>query len=181
MDVDEAIRQRASCRSYGSANVGDGVVKELIELAVQAPSAGNTEEWVFVVVKGQENRRKLSEAYAMSAARSKWQFEAPVVVVVCADMDKIEQAYGERGVSLYAAQDIAAAVENFMLAAAGRGLATCWIGAFNEQAVRNAINAPSHVRPMAMITLGYAKEKPKKPARLPLAGVAFSEAYGKPL
>ncbi len=176
MEMDEAIRLRVSCRSYGSAKVDDGVVRELIELAMQAPSAGNTEEWIFVVVKDQKSRQAIGDAcFGRTFIAS-----APVVVVVCADMDKIEQAYGERGVSLYAAQDVATAVENFMLAATGRGLATCWIGAFNEQAVRNAINAPSHVRPMAMITLGYAKDKPKKPGRMPVSDVAFAELYGKP-
>lgn len=129
------------------------------------------------MVKDQKNRQKLSEAYAIGR---KWQFDAPVIVVVCADMEMIERAYGERGVSLYAAQDIAAAVENFMLAATERGLATCWIGAFNEQAVKNAVVLPSHIRPMAMITLGYAKGKPRKPGRKPVSEIAFSELYGKP-
>ncbi len=176
MDIDEAIRSRASVRSYGSANVGDGVLKELIELATQAPSAGNTQEWIFVAVRDQKSRQAIGDA----CFGRKFIASAPVIVVVCADMEKIEGAYGERGVGLYAAQDVAAAVENFMLAATGRGLSTCWIGAFNEQAVRNATAAPPHIRPMAMITLGYAKEKPEKPARKPLSDIAFSEAYGKP-
>jgi len=176
MNTDEAIRQRASVRSYGSAKVDDAVVRELIELATQAPSAGNTQEWVFVVVKDPNTRQAIGDAcFGRTFIAS-----APVIVVVCADMDKIEAAYGERGVSLYAAQDTAAAVENLMLAATDRGLATCWVGAFNEQAVKNAVNLPGNVRPMAMITLGYAKEKPRKPARRPVSEVAFSEMYGKP-
>jgi len=175
VNTDDAIRQRASVRSYGSAKVDDAVVRELLELAIQAPSAGNTQEWVFIVVKSARAKQQLAEA---SFGRSA--LEAPVIVVVGADMEMIERAYGERGVGLYAAQDIAAAVENFMLAATERGLATCWIGAFNEQAVKNAVNLPGNIRPMAMITLGYAKEKPRKPARKPVSEVAFSELFGKP-
>ena len=175
MDADEAIRQRASVRSYGNANVDSSVVKELIELAVQAPSAGNSQEWVFVVVRDQNVKKALAES---SFGTNK--MSCPVVVVVFADMDVIESAYGERGVSLYAMQDIAAAVENFMIAATNRGLSTCWIGAFNDQMVRNAVAAPQHLRPMAMITLGYAKDKVRKPSRKPVSDVVFSELYGKP-
>ena len=62
MDADEAIRQRASVRSYGNANVDSSVVKELIELDVQAPSAGNSQEWVFVVVRDQNVKKALAES-----------------------------------------------------------------------------------------------------------------------
>jgi len=176
METDEAIRQRISVRSYGNANVSDSVIREIIELAMQAPSAGNTQEWVFIVVKDTKARQAIADACFGRAFIT----TAPTVMVVCADMEAIEKSYGERGVSLYAAQDVAAAVENMMLAATSRGLATCWIGAFNEQAVKDIVAAPSNVRPMAIVTLGYAKDRPAKPARKPLSDAAFSEAYGKP-
>jgi nitroreductase len=178
MDADEAMVSRASVRSYKDSKVDDGLIREMLSMATQAPSSGNTQEWVFVVVKKKENRAKLAEAYVIDR---KFQFDAPAIIVVCADIDAIEAKYGERGVLLYAAQDTAAAIENLMLAATERGLATCWIGAFNEQVVRNAIAAPQRIRPMAMITLGYAKAPCQKPARKPLAEVAYSETYGNPL
>jgi nitroreductase len=177
METINAIRQRASCRSYGSAKVNDAVIRDILELATQAPSAGNMQEWRFVVVKSPEVKKRLAEAYVINR---KWQFDAPAIIVVLADMDIIEDAYGERGVGLYAAQDTAAAIENLLLAATDSGLATCWIGAFNEQAVKNAVAAPERMRPVAMITLGYAKDRPAKPARKPLPEVAFSETYGNP-
>jgi nitroreductase len=178
MDVDEAMRQRASIRSYSGEKPSDSDIRALLEMAVQAPSAGNTQEWRFVVVKKKENLARLAEAYAINR---KWQFDVPAAIVVLADMEAIEKRFGERGVALYAAQDTAAAIENIMLAATGRGLATCWIGAFNEQAVKNAIAAPEKLRPMAIVTVGYAKERPAKPARRPLSEIAFSETYGNGL
>jgi nitroreductase len=178
MNTEEAIRKRASVRSYGSAKVSDAVIKELIELACQAPSAGNVQEWRFVVVKDRERKARLAESYIINR---KAQFEAPVIVVVCADLEAIDKAYGERGISLYAPQDIGAAVQTFMLAAVDRGLGTCWIGAFNEQIVKNAMVLPENLRPMAMITLGYAKDNPKKPPRKALSEIACAEVYGKVL
>jgi len=177
MEVSEAIRNRKSVRRFSDAKVSDAAIKELLELAAQAPSAGNTQEWRFVVVRERETKQRLSEAYMIGR---KYQLEAPVIIVVCADMEAIGDAYGERGKSLYAFQDTAAAVENMLLAAAGMGLATCWLGAFNEQAVRNALAIPERIRPVAMITLGYAGENIAKNMRKPLAEAAFSEIYGNP-
>lgn len=175
MDVEEAIRRRASVRSYGSAKVSDADIRELLELAAQAPSAGNMQEWVFVVAKKAETRAALAEA---AFGRK---MDCPVVVVVFADMEKVERAYGERGVSLYAAQDTAAAAENLMLAAAGRGIASCWIGSFNEQKVRDAVAAPQGLRPMALVTLGYAKGSPARTPRKSLSEFAFLDVYGRSL
>jgi nitroreductase len=176
METDEAIRLRASARSYGFAKVDDSVVKELLELAMQAPSAGNTEEWVFIVIKGTGTKQALAEA---SFGR-KFISDAPAIIVFCADMGQIEKRFGERGTSLYAGQDVAAAVQTLMVAATARNLSTCWIGDFNEQLVKNILAIPQGIRPLSMVTLGYAKDRPKKPQRKQLSDVAFSEAYGKP-
>ena len=66
-------------------------------------------------------------------------------------------SYGRRGTELYCLQDTAAAVEHILLLATDYGLGTCWIGAFNESEVAKILNVPPHIRPVAIIPIGYPK------------------------
>lgn len=72
---------------------------------------------------------------------------------------------------LYAIQDTAAAANHILLAAVERGLASCWIGAFDEKAVREAIGVGEPITPVAVLPIGYSAESAGKPARRPLEEV----------
>jgi len=64
-----------------------------------------------------------------------------------------------------------------MLAAWGRGIGSCWTGAFNEERVRETLILPTSVRPLAIITLGYPSSMPGKPKRRDLKDVVHSEKW----
>jgi len=95
-----------------------------------------------------------------------------VVIAVSVDPRPCAARYGDRGEYLYALQDSAAAVENILLAAVDRGLAACWIGAFDEKAVREALSLPMPITPVALIPVGYSAESAGRPARRPLSEVS---------
>jgi len=143
--------------------------------ATHAPSAGNTQEWQFIVVKDEDVKKKLAEA----ALRQRFIAEAPVVIVVCIDKEKISLRYGKRGEALYAFQDTAAAVMNMILAAEALGLSTCWIGAFDEDKAGHVLELPNQVRPVAIVPVGYSDETPRKPKRIPFEQVTSVNTYGK--
>lgn len=166
MDVFEVMKQRRSIRAYTNQTVSDQQIRRLLEAAVLAPSAGNVQPWEFVVVKDSATKEKLAEA----ALGQSFVKTAPVVIVVCADLDKAKRVYGIRGEKLYSIQDTAAAVQNILLAVEALGLGTCWVGAFNDNEVAKAVNAPANIRPVAILPIGY----PVKPARGPLK-VAVNE------
>jgi nitroreductase len=161
LDVLEAIKERRSIRAYTDEEVSEEDVERLIEAARWAPSAGNIQPWAFVVVKDVETKRKLSYA----TLNQTFIQEAPVVIVVCADLTRSSSGYGSRGVHLYSIQDTAAATENILLAAQELGLATCWVGAFRENEVAKAVKAPRNLRPVAMIAVGYPAERPATPQK----------------
>jgi nitroreductase len=160
LDVLEAIKERRSVRAYTDEEVSESDVERLIEAARWAPSAGNIQPWAFVVVKDVETKRKLSSATLQTLIQ-----EAPVVIVVCADLIRSSSGYGNRGVHLYSLQDTAAATENILLAAQELGLATCWVGAFRENEVAKAVKAPRNLRPVAMVAVGYPAERPAAPQK----------------
>ncbi|MDH5624107.1 MAG: nitroreductase family protein [Candidatus Bathyarchaeota archaeon] len=173
MDVFEAIKNRRSVRAYTSEEVSEEDVKRLIEAARLAPSAGNIQPWEFVIVRNTETKRRLSDA----ALHQTFIEEAPVVIVVCADVERSSWGYGSRGANLYCLQDTAAATENMLLAAQALGLATCWVGAFHEDAVAKVINTPRNVRPVAIVPVGFPAEKPNPPPRRSIKELVHYETF----
>jgi len=173
MRIPEVIKRRRSIRAFSDRNLSDDEVKLLVEAACRAPSAGNRQPWEFVVVRDEENRRRLAEAaYGQSFIA-----EAPVVFVVCADPNRSASRYGRRGVELYCLQDTAAAVQNLLLTAAHNGLGSCWIGAFDEEKTAEAIGAPEGVRPVAIVPVGCPAESPPPRPRRDLSAVIHRERF----
>ena len=85
--------------------------------------------------------------------------------------------YGFRGRALYCIQDTAAATQNILLTAYSLGLGACWIGAFNEDEAKEALNAPEGIRPVAIIPVGYANEVPSQRDRRPLSRIMHQESF----
>ena len=173
MDALECIRTRRSVRSFRPDDIDEGTLNEVLEAATLAPSAGNVQDWEFIVVKDAERKQRLAEA----ALGQKFVAQAPVVIVACSDLEAIGKAYGSRGTSLYSAQNIAAAVENLMLAAWDRGVGSCWVGTFNEAKVKDTLILPPDLRPLVLIPMGRPAEAGEKPARKALGEVTHSEFF----
>ncbi len=164
MEFSEVLAKRRSVRHFDSKKtVSDGDVRMLLQAAVVAPSAGNIQPWRFTVVRSARARETLA-----AAMHQRWAAAAPVIIVVSTDPRPCYARYSDRGESLYAIQDTAAAVENILLAAVDRGLASCWIGAFDEEGVRDALGIKSPIRPIAVLPIGYSAESAGRPARRPL-------------
>jgi nitroreductase len=168
MEFSEVLAKRRSVRHFNAKlDVSDEDTRALIEAAVVAPTAGNIQPWRFTIVRSIEARERLAEAL-----QQRWATAAPVVIVVCVDPRPCYARFGERGERLYAIQDTALAAHNILLAAVDRGLASCWIGAFNADAVREAIGVAAPIEPVAVLPVGYSAESAGRPARRPLSEVA---------
>jgi len=167
MEFSEVIARRRSVRHLNpKLAVSEADARALLEAAVAAPTAGNIQPWRFVVVCTADARERLS-----GALQQRWAAAAPVVIVVCVDPRPCAARYGDRGEMLYAIQDTAAAAANILHAAVDLGLASCWIGAFDEKAVAEAIGVSSPITPVAVLPVGYSAESAGKPARRPLEEV----------
>ncbi len=167
MEFSEVIAARRSVRHFSSRlAVKDEDVRALLLAAVSAPTAGNIQPWRFTVLKTAAARERLA-----GALTQRWAAAAPVVIVVSVDPRPCSARYGARGEMLYAIQDTAAAVENILLAAVDRGLASCWIGAFDENAVREALDIPPAITPVAIVPVGHSAESAGKPRRRPIEEV----------
>jgi nitroreductase len=173
MDVFDAIKGRRSVREFKPDPVDDKNLEKILEAGKSAPSAGNCQPWEFVVVRDGATKQKLVHA----ALGQSFVAEAPVVVVVCANIPRTSSRYGRRGAELYCIQDTAAAVQNILLTSYALGYGTCWIGSFDEESAAKAIKAPPGVRPLAIIPIGRPSEKPTPTSRLPLKKIVHENTF----
>lgn len=157
MELMEAIKTRRSIRKFSVRNVPTELVESVLESGLAAPSAGNLQARDFFVVTTADMREEFSRA----AHDQTFIEEAPVTIVVCANLERIAP-YGERGMTLYCLQDAAASIQNMLLMIHSLGLASCWVGAFNEEMVHEILKLPGHLRPVALLPIGYPAEKGKE-------------------
>jgi len=167
----EVIKNRRSIRSFKKDPIPEEYLKLILEAGIWAPSAGNLQPWYFVVVRDPEVKKLLS----ISALNQTFISQAPVVIVVCALPWVSSSRYGKRGEELYCLQDTAAAIQNMLLAAASLGIGSCWVGAFDEEAVRKILGLNSKVRPVAIIPMGYPAKIPTPPPRRSIKEVVLEE------
>lgn len=167
MEFSDVLARRRSVLHFDSKRtVSDEDVRALLLAGVSAPSAGHIQPWRFTVLRSAESRERLADVLGQ-----RWAALAPVVIVVSVDPRPCAARYGDRGQMLYGIQDTAAAVSNILLAAVDRGLASCWVGAFDERAVRTALGIAAPITPIAILPVGYSAESSTKPARRPLEEV----------
>jgi len=172
MEVIDAIRTRRSVRKFKKKAVPMEIIKEIIELGNLAPSAGNLQARDFIVVREQ----KIKEQLARAALGQHFLADAPIVLVVCSNLKRIAP-YGSRGKALYCIQDASAAVQNILLTVHSKGLSSCWIGAFSEKDAADALSLPNHIRPVAIIPIGYADERADEPSHIPTKKLIHHERW----
>jgi nitroreductase len=190
-----ALSQRA-CRSYTSEPVADELVERCLEAATHAPSAENRQPWVFVVVRDEKVRSAIGEL-----TRRGWReagrrhsegrlspalladvdhgaeggvASAPVLVVVCGD--------SRIGLETTLPSSVYPAVQNLLLAANAVGLGsamTTLTVAFTAE-LRDLLDLPDEVRPMAVIPLGWPARPLGRPRRVPVQERTHLDRYGQP-
>lgn len=155
MDAMDAILSRRSIRKYTTQPVPDQLIKELLEAAMSAPSAGNEQPWHFIVI----NDRQILDEIPKYHPYSQMVREAPLAILVCGDLqlDRHDGLWG---------QDCSAATENLLIAVQAKGLGAVWLGVYPREervaGLRKLLSIPEHVIPFSLIPIGYpAEHKPK--------------------
>ena len=158
------LSSRASVREFTPDPLSEEEIGAILRAAQTAPSAGNREAWDVVVVTDGELREALAGA-ALSQPHVK---EAPCVLVICANYVRSMSRYGERGI-LYAIQDATIVCTYMMLAAHAAGLQSCWTGAFDEEEVKDVLDLPGHLRPVALLAVGRGRFPTDRTRRMELS------------
>ena len=173
MEFADVFRARRSIRAFRKKPVEAAKLDAILEAINAAPSAGNLQGYDVVRVEDAAARARLAEA----SLGQPFVAQAPVVLVFCANARRSGAKYGRRGEALYAVQDATIAAAYAQLAAVDAGLATVWVGAFDESAVAEIVGAPPHARPVAILPLGYAAEQPEASCRRDLEDLVRRERF----
>lgn len=175
MELLEAILRRRSVREFQDKDVGNEEIGEILTAFKWAPSAGNRQPWEIIVVRDDEIQEELAEI----ALDQTWMTNAPVIIVVCINEKRVKDSYGDRGVDLYAIQSSAAATQNMLLRAEDLGLATCWVGAFDEEQASAALECEDWIRPVIMVPLGYPVGREEPPSRSDITDFSYIDKFGE--
>jgi F420 biosynthesis protein FbiB-like protein len=190
--VFDAIRARRSMRRYTDQPVDRATIDAILDAAIHAPSAHNRQPWRFAVVTSPEAKERIASAMGarlradrladgdspdvveVDVSRSRARITAaPVVVLACltmSDMDRYPDARRGDAERIMAIQCVAAAIQNFLLAAHALGLGAGWVCAplFAPDEARAALDLPADWEPQALMTLGYPAETAKPRVIQPL-------------
>jgi nitroreductase len=151
-EILDIIMKRRSIRKFTDQSVPKEVLVQLLQAAMSAPSAVNSQPWQFVVVDEPEAMQKLRAVLVYG------KYNAPAAIIVCGSPKTAKNPAS----TLFWVQDCSAALENILIAAAGMGLGTVWIGVYpiptNIAQVRSVAKLPRSVTPLGVVYIGYSAE-----------------------
>ena len=164
MEVFDAIKTRRSIRKYKPEPIPEEKLRNILEAARLAPSAGNRQPWRFVVVQNKGLKKALAEA----ANNQTFLNDASAIIVAIGDPEVSARWY-ER--------DPMIALEHIVLAATAMGYGACWIGAFDEDAIKHLLKIPANVKIIALLPIGIPDEKPAPRPRKEFSEIFFKEEW----
>lgn len=153
----DLVKKRQSVRKYAPRPVPREAIERCLEAARLAPSACNSQPWSFIILDDEKLKDKAAEkAFSGVCKMNSFAKNAPVLIVVVTERSKFLARLGGffRG-TRYNLIDIGIACEHLVLQAAEEGIGTCWMGIFNEEAVKRILRIPSNNKIDVIISMGY--------------------------
>ncbi len=174
---------RRSIRAFLADSVPREALDGFVEAACTAPAPHHSRPWRWVIVDGTDAKERLAagmgaawrrdlEGDGLAPARIDELVEssrrkitdAPAVVLGCLTwngLDRYPDETRQRAEWGMALLSLGAAVENFMVAAADAGYASCWVAApiFCPEAARDALTLDPEWLPHAMVVVGRPRPR----------------------
>ena len=164
----KTIYKRRSIRKYLDKPVDSKIINDLIKAGMNAPSAGNERPWEFIVVDDSTILKQIPHVHPYAAMTK----EAPVAIIVCADVNRFN--HGEFWV-----QDCSAATQNILLEIAHRDLGGVWVGVYPKEdrvkGLKELLNIPGNIIPFSLIPFGYAAEEKAENDRFEKEKIHFNK------
>ena len=165
MNCIDLILSRRSVRKFSSEAVNEDVLNKILEAGRLAPSATNSQPWHFVVVRDDKGK----DACDVQGF-NRWVMEASFVVV---GFYKKSEVIIEK-LSL---MDVTIALQNMVIAGWVQGVASCWMGAFDELKMKNTLGLPSDAQIVGAVAFGIAERIPEAPPKKQLDQIVHYDKY----
>ncbi len=180
----ETMRAHRSIRKFKDIPVNGDVLKSILSAAQCAATSNHVQAYTIIQVSHPDMRQTMARICGDQA----WIVRAPVFLVFCADLNRLQTACERHGKEMargYAEQFIVATVDtaligqNTLLAAESLGLGGVFIGAVRNdpQAICELLEIPDQAYPVFGMCLGYPDDDPPTKPRLPLEAVLKQETY----
>jgi len=180
MTFGELIQKRRSVRRYSDRTVAKEDVLKCLEAARLAPSGCNSQPWHFIVIDEPGLRKRVGERiFSGVYSMNKFAQDAPVLVAVVSEKEKfLASLGGQIRDTSYCLIDIGIACEHLVLQARELGIGSCWIGWFDEKALKEELRLPKNKKLDIVIALGYSAEDKVTPkARKSLEEISSFNKY----
>jgi len=161
----EKMLTRKSIRKYKKESIPENVLKNILEAGRRAPSAVNAQPWPFVVVRAQGAKEACSFGGYNGFTR-----EADFIVV---GLYKPSEVMIEK----LTLMDVTIALQNMVTAAWLQGVGSCWIGAWNDAKLRDALKLPSDSKIVGLVTFGIPDENPTLPPKKSLNEIVHFDKW----
>lgn len=202
--VYRTILERRDVRGQFRADpIPDAVLSRVLIAAHHAPSVGFMQPWNFVVITSAETKRRVHRAFEKANAEAAEMFagekqafyrrtklegimESPVNICVTCDRDRAgPQVIGRTHIDTVDLYSTVCAVQNLWLAARAEGLGVGWVSIFHEAELKEALDIPQRIVPIAYLCVGYVTHFSEKPdletagwrPRLPLKDLIYFEGW----
>jgi len=200
----KAIYSRRDVRShFTSKPIEDEILSKILHAAHHAPSVGFSQPWNFILIKNDQTKKKIKESFQEEKKRSSQLIEepkrskylsfklegiseSPVNVCVTYDPTKFGPfVIGRSSIPEAGLYSVCCAIQNLWLSARTEGVGLGWVSILSNEALKEVLELPEHVIPVAYLCLGYVDEFAEKPdletagwlPRLELKDVVYFEKW----
>lgn len=200
----KAIYSRRDVRShFTSRSIDDDILARILNAAHHAPSVGFSQPWNFILIKEMITKKKIKNSFEQEKScssklieepkRSKYLsfklegiLESPINLCVTYDPTKFGPfVIGRTSIPEAGLYSVCCAVQNLWLAARTEGIGLGWVSILSNDALKEVLELPEHVVPIAYLCLGYVDEFAQKPdletagwlPRLDLKDVVYFEKW----
>ena len=184
MEIIKNLLSHRSIRKYANRQIEQPLLDKILEAGIRSSNTGNMQIYSVVITRDEEKRKALAKMHF----NQKMVIDAPVVMTICADVNRFHKWCEQRNAGiaydnflwfLTGTIDATIVTQNICIAAESEGLGICYIGTvnYNTPEISEFLNLPKGVVPVTTITMGYPDENPEQNERLPLDGVVHYETY----
>ena len=200
----KAIYSRRDVRShFTSKPIEDEALSKILHAAHHAPSVGFSQPWNFILIKDIETKKKIKASFeeeknrssqlVEEPKRSKYLsfklegiLESPVNLCVTYDPSKFGPfVIGRSSIPEAGLYSVCCAIQNLWLAARTEGIGLGWVSILSNETLKENLELPEHVVPVAYLCLGYVDDFAEKPdletagwlPRLDLKDVVYFEKW----
>jgi len=203
--ITETILHRRATQSFEPEEIPENYLNAILEFGAQAPSGYNLQPWRIIVVREEENRKKLQKA----AFNQRKIGEAPVVLIVvglkegwketaeevfkkgaergAGNPEKVKEAkeqamqfLNELPMDVWVTRHSMIALTHMMLIAEAFGYQTAPMEGFEPDAIKKEFGIPEEGEVVSLLGIGRIKGEQKPyPGRFPINRLVFQEHYGE--